>query len=552
MIYVAAVLVVGTLVAMTSGKVEPLLALLTGLLIAAILGISEPADLAAGLSNSGVITVGAMLVIAKGVVQTGVVSRATWALLSTTETAPQALRRLAVPIGTASALINTTPIVAMLIPAARQLEQTRRIPAREVLLPIAHITTLAGSITLIGTSSNLVIAGIASDRGVEMSMLSFAPVALPVAIVGAIVIYFLGPRVLRGTLERRKRGKEWRVEIPVGSSALAVGRRAADLGISRTSEYELAGILRWDESLPADTPIEAGDLLVFAATEEGVTAIWATPLFGMSAHRLFEVSISAGERVALHDFEREGSVRIIAARSKASLHDTELEPGDTCFVSAPSVERVVATEEVALAQGAASRVPQPGKTWPALAILLGVVVSASFGLVPAEVASSSGAVLMVLTGVIRPRSAARALDPKVLAILAGSIGLGTIVVDSGLADVLADAIADVAGGGRLGLLIVLALATAVMTNLVTNAATASILTPVGITLAKELGLDPVTVLALIGTCVSFTFLNPFSHQSNLMVMEPGGYTTKEFTRVGAPLLAMVLVTVCGVAFALTN
>lgn len=550
LISVAAVLVVGTLAAMASNRVEPLLALLVGLLLAAILGISEPSDLAAGLANAGVITVGAMLVIAKGVVQTGVVSRATWALLSSTETAPQALRRLTGPIGTASALINTTPIVAMLIPATRQLEQSRRIPAREVLLPIAHVTTLAGSVTLIGTSSNLVIAGIAGERGVEMSMLSFAPVAFPVALAGSLVVYLLGPRLLRGTVERRQRGKEWRVEIPVGSSALAVGRRASDLGISRTSEYELAGIQRWDDLLPPDAEIEAGDLLVFASTASGVSAIWATPLFGMSAHRLFEVSVSAGEGATLHDFERDGSMRIIAARSKHSLHDTELEPGETCFVSAASVDAVLRSEAVALAQDAASRAPQPAKTWKALVILLGVIVAASFGLAPAEVASSTGAVLMVITGVLTPRSAVRALDPKVLAILAGSIGLGTVVVDSGLADVIADAIRG-AADGRLALLIVLALATAAMTNLVTNAATASILTPVGISLATELGLDPVTVLALIGTCVSFTFLNPFSHQSNLMVMEPGGYTTKEFARFGAPVLAAALVTVCGVAFALT-
>lgn len=551
MIYLAAVVVVGTLAAMASNRVEPLLALIVGLLLAAILGISEPSALAAGLANAGVITVGAMLVIAKGVVQTGVVSRATWALLSSTETAPQALRRLATPIGTASALINTTPIVAMLIPATRQLEQTRRIPAREVLLPIAHVTTLAGSVTLIGTSSNLVIAGIAGERGVEMSMLSFAPVAFPVALVGSVVVYVLGPRLLRGVVERRKPGKEWRVEIPVGSTALAVGRRAGELGISRTSEYELAGVQRWDDLLPADVEIEAGDLLVFASTAEGVSAIWATPLFGMSAHRLFEVSVSAGEGATLHDFERDGSMRIIAARSKESLHDTELEPGATCFVSAANAEAVVRSDAVALAQDAGSRAPQPGKTWKALLILLGVIVAASFGLAPAEVASSSGAVLMVITGVLTPRSAVRALDPKVLAILAGSIGLGTVVVDSGLAGVLADSIREVADG-RLALLVVLALATAVMTNLVTNAATASILTPVGIALAADLALDPVTVLALIGTCVSFTFLNPFSHQSNLMVMEPGGYSTKEFARLGVPVLAAALVTVCGVAFALTG
>jgi Na+/H+ antiporter NhaD/arsenite permease-like protein len=200
MIYVAAILVVAALVAMASGKVDPLVALLVALILAGILGIAPVEKLAGGLSNAGVITVAAMLVIAKGIVQTGVVARATWSLLASTSSAQQVFRRLSFPIGVASALINTTPLVALLIPAARQLDQTRRIPARAVLLPIAHVTTLAGSVTLIGTSSNLIIAGIARERGVDMGMLSFAAVALPVALVGAVVIYLMGPRQLEGAV----------------------------------------------------------------------------------------------------------------------------------------------------------------------------------------------------------------------------------------------------------------------------------------------------------------------------------------------------------------
>ena len=102
----------------------------------------------------------------------------------------------------------------------------------------------------------------------------------------------------------------------------------------------------------------------------------------------------------------------------------------------------------------------------------------------------------------------------------------------------------------LSLVVVLALATTVMTNLVTNAATASIVTPVALRLATDEAVDPVTVLALIGTCVSFTLINPYSHASNVMVMRPGGYTAAQFARFGAPILAACLVTVCGVAYLL--
>jgi len=551
MIYVAAGLVVAALVAMASGRVDPLLAVLVVLILAAILGVAPADQLAAGLSNAGVITVAAMLVIAKGIVQTGVVSRATWALLASTKTAQQVFRRLSFPIGVASALINTTPLVALLIPAARQLEQTKRIPAREVLLPLAHVTTLAGSVTLIGTSSNLVIAGIAGEHGVRMGMFSFAAVALPVALVGTVVIYLTSPRALRGAVDTAPRDKDWRVEIPVTAPAPAQDRRAATLGIYQTRDYELVGIQRWGTMVSPDERIGAGDQLVFRSTEEGIAAIWRTPLFGMSAERLYAVSVSAGEPASLHDFERDGSLRIIAARTDRPLHETELDPGETCYVAAETEEAVARNPAVALWQAATGRAPQPAKTFAALGVLLCVIVAGSFGLVPAEVAASGGAVLMVLTGVISPRSAARALEPKVLGLLAASIGLGAIVVESGLANVIADAISDISSG-TLGFVIVLALATTIMTNLVTNAATAAIVTPVALRIAADMGVDPVTVLAMIGTCVSFTLINPYSHQSNVMVMQPGGYTGGQFARFGVSILAACLVTVCAVAYLLLS
>lgn len=549
MIYVAAIIVVATLVAMTTGKVHPVVALLVALISAGLLGIAPAEDLFAGLSNPGVLTVAAMLVIAKGILHTGVVSRVTWRLLSNTTTAQQALRRLMAPIGVASSLINTTPLVALLVPATRELEQNRGIPARQLLLPIAHVTTLAGSVTLIGTSSNLLIAGIAGKAGIGLSMLSFAAVALPVALVGWLVIYITAP-LLRGGVPAEPAEREWRVEIPVASPALVEGRHAAEVGIDHTQHYELTDIERWGEAVPPDSVIEGDDVLVFSATETGVTSLWGSPLFGTSPHRLFVVTVRAGEAGTLSDLEHTGSLRVVAARTSRPLRDSDLVPGDTCYVSGESADAVARSDVVALWQDAASRVPQPRKTTTALVVLLSVIIAASFGLAPVQLVAGAGALLMVLLGVITPRAAARALDWKLLFLLAGSIGLGVIVVESGLATAISTAIADATGGSMILGVIILALATVVMTNLVTNAAAASILTPVGITVAADLGVDPVTILALIGTCISLTLLNPFGHQSNMMVMRPGGYTTATFARFGAPILVATTAAACLTAYLL--
>ena len=545
----AAAVVTGTLVAMASRRVPPVLALAGGLTLAGILGLATVDELASGLSNPGVITIGAMLVLAKGIVQTGVVTRLSWLLLSTTQSARQALLRLMGPAGVASALMNTTPLIAMLIPATRELEQTRGIPAREVLLPIAHVTTLSGSVSLIGTSSNLLIAGIAAGRGIEMGMLSYAPVALPTALVGSLVIYLLAPLLLRGKVASTQPARDWRVEIPVTAHALINGHRASTEGVARTQQYELAGIHRWGEVVDADSEIEADDLLTFSATEAGVSALWRSPLFGNSPQRLYATTIKLAEGKTLRDFEGD-SLRVVAARTDRPLRETVPAPGDTCFVTAENVEAIERNEAFALWQSAAGRAPQPGNTWIAVGIMGAVIAVATLGLLPIVLAAVAGAVLMVLTGVLTPGSAGRALDWNVLFVIAGSVGLGAIVVSSGLADLIADGIRLASGGSELLFVIAFAAITTLMTNLITNAAAASILTPVGIAIALEYGIDPTVILALIGTCISFTFLNPFGHQTNMMVMRPGGYTTATFLRFGTPVLLAALITAPAVAYLL--
>ncbi len=554
MIYLAAVIVIGTLVAMASGKVPPVMALGSGLAVAGITRVASPGDLFSGLSNGGVITVAAMLVIAKGIMQTGIVTRATWRLLSTVTSARQALRRLLVPVGVASALMNSTPLVAMLIPASKELEQTRNVPAREVLLPIAHVTTLAGSVTLIGTSSNLLIAGIAGSAGVHVDMLSFAAVALPVALVGWLVIYVTGPLILHGSATPPEEvAKSWRVEIPISSRALADGRRAPAFGLARTQVFELEAIRRQGSSVAPTEAIEADDVLIFAATEAGVTALWSNPHFGLSPQRLYQATVSLDGRGTLRDLSEDADIRVIAAQTTKPFSETAAIPGATCFVTAASAEQLRASEAVAIWQDVAGRTPQPRMTWIALSVLVAVVVAASFGLAPVELVSFSGALLMVLTGVLTPASAARALDWNVLFILAGSVGLGAVVVTSGLATAIADGIKYLSAGSVPLVVIVFAVTTTLMTNVVTNSAAASILTPIAIGIAADMSIRPVTLLAVVATCISFTFLNPFAHQANLMVMHPGGYTTSTFARFGTPVIIASIVSTCAVgAFLLTT
>lgn len=552
MAIVAAVIVVLTLAVMTTGRAPAVLALICALVTAGLLGIGTPAELFGGLSNGGVITIAAMLVIAKGVLHTGAVSRVTYRLLSGVRSSTRALLRLIPPVGFFSALINTTPIVAMLIPATRELEQQSGIPARRVLLPIAHATTLAGSATLIGTSSNLLIAGLAAPAGVELSMFSFVPIAVPVALVGWLVLILIAPRIAGGRNVTPEPVLSWRAEIPITARANAVGRTAAQLGVHTTREFELVGIERWGEPVATDVPLADHDVLIYRATESGVRMLWASPRFARSPQDLFLVTIGTDDRGTIRDLEDAEDIEVVAAQTSEPLRESTAKPGEMCLVTAQSATALADHPLLGLWQKVAGKAPQTNKTWIAVAILAGVIIAGSFGWAPIELAAVTGATAMVVTGVLTPRSAVRALNWEILAIIAGSVGLGVIVVNSGLGGHLSDAILSLAGGNTALVVLVVAVGTTVLTNVVSNAAAAAILTPVSLTIAAGAGLDPVVLLTLVGTCISFTFLNPFSHQTNLMVLRPGGYSTSTFMRFGVPLTVVCVLAAIGIGWLLLS
>ena len=538
---IAGIIVLVALVVIVSGRVPAVLVLITALLTAGFIGIATPAELFAGLSNGGVITIAAMLVIAKGVFSTGVVTRVTYRLLFGVTSVRQALVRLIPPVGLLSALINTTPIMAMLIPATKELEQQSGVPARGVLLPVAHATTLTGSATLIGTSSNLLIAGLAEPAGVHLTMFSFVPVAIPVAFAGWAVLLLTAPLLQRGSADTPTQQLTWRAEIPLSAGANSIGRAAAELGIESTPQFELIEVRRWGAPVALDTTLQADDVLVYRATEPGVRMLWGSPRFGLAPQNLYLVSISSDEQATIRDIEADEDVLAVAAETTVPLRETAAKPGSMCLVSASSADVLDTHPMIGLWQKVAGKAPQTAKTAIALAILAAVIVAGSFGLSSVELIATAGATLMVLTGVLTPRSAVRALNWNILAVIAGSIGLGTIVVKSGLGELISSAIVRLSGGQTALVVVVFAVVTALTTNIVTNAAAAAILTPVAIAVAASAGLNPIVLLTLIGTCISLTFLNPIAHQTNMMVMGPGGYSTKTFVRYGIPVTAVCLI-----------
>jgi di/tricarboxylate transporter len=538
-VWVALLLIVACLVLLVNGRIPPVLVLAGTLTVAAVLQIAPSSALLSGLSSTAVVTIGAMLVVAQGVASTGIVSRLSAWLLGGARTAQSGLIRLLPPVAVLSSLVNNTPVVALSIPAVLELQDSRGIAARRMLLPLAYAATLGGTLTLIGTSSNLISASIAGEAGIDIGMLTFLPVALPAVALGIILLWLVGPRLLSRGDRMEDTERDWRVRLVVPRGSALAGHAAERFNLARTPQVELLAVTRSGQHLPPDARIEHGDVLLFAATQAAIPALWRNPLIGPPGTRLYQATVAPGFQGTLIDLGHAADVDVVAAPVTEDFADAPARAGTVLFIATHEPDQVERSEPIGIVTPAAERSPRPEKTWPALLVFAAVVVLASSGLLPVEWVAVGGAIGMVAVRALTPRAAARALDWNLLGITAGSIGLGVIFVESGLAGAVADGVARLTGGGTLASLALLAVAALMFTNIVTASAAAAMMVPLGLDVAAANGLPALPVVVLVAVCVSFGFINPIATSTNVMVMAPGGYRMRSFARLGGLLTVLV-------------
>jgi len=222
--------------------------------------------------------------------------------------------------------------------------------------------------------------------------------------------------------------------------------------------------------------------------------LWASPRFGLSPQDLYVASIANDDQATVRDLEEDDDIVVVAAQTDRPLRETPAVPGETCLVTTNSVAPSPIIGWSGCGRRWLARPPKAGKTWIALSILALVIAAGSFGMAPIEPAAVAGATLMVMTRVLTPRSAVRALNWNILAIIAGSVGLGTIVVNSGLGDYISGAVLSLSGENTFLVVVAIAVGTTVLTNVVTNSAAAAI--GVGIAVRQRQGVRDIASGAL--------------------------------------------------------
>jgi len=540
------------------------------------LGILKPSEAFAGFSNTGMLTVGALFMVVTGLKETGGIDWIAGRLLGRPASERAALLRLMLPTSALSVFLNNTPVVAMMIPAVQDWCKKLRISPSKLMIPLSYATILGGTCSLIGTSTNLVVAGlvVAQTDLTPLRMFDITWIGLPTALVGLTFLALFGPRLLPDRSDEREQltdAKEYTLELVVPEGSPLAGRSVEQAGLRSLPGCFLVEIQRGDEILAAVGPeriLRAGDRLLFAGVVESIRELanvrgllLATDqVFKLDSprfrRRLFEAVVAPasaldGKTIRESEFRNRFNAAVIAVgrngqRVVGRLGDIRMRPGDLLLVEADEgfADRAANSRDFLLVSRLENSTPRRHERAPlAVAIVVAMVALATFGICDMLVAALLAAGSMIVLRCCTASEARRSIDWSVLVVIASALALGTAIDKTGLAAVLGDGIRATMGTNPWIGLAVIYLATVCLTEMIANNAAVAIMFPIAQATAKALGVDLMPFLMAIMMGGSASFATPLGYQTNLMVYGPGGYTARDFLRIGVPMGVVCGITV---------
>lgn len=549
-------------------RIAPDVILIGGVTLLLLLGIISPTEALAGMSNEGMITVGAMYVIVTGLRDTGGVGWLVQRLFGRPKTLVRAQARMMAPVIGLSAFLNNTPVVAMMIPAVSDWAKLNRLPASKLMIPLSYAAILGGTCTLIGTSTNLVVHGLLlktpGQRGLEIFEIAW--IGVPCALLGLGYVLLFSRWLLpdrASAMSQLGDPRQYTVEMLVRPGSPLAGQTIEQAGLRQLPGMFLVEIDRDGTLLAAPEPsdrLQEGDRLVFAGVVESVVDLQkfrglepaTDQVFKLKSPRrhrcLIEAVVSPSNAMVGRSI-REGRFRnvynaaVIAVardgeRVKKKIGDIVLRAGDTLLVEAhPSFveQQRNARDFLLVSPLEQSTPPRHERAWVALGILAMVVLLAALDWLSMLKAALLGAGLMILTRCCASREARRSVDWQVLLVIAASFGLGTALEVTGAAKAIAGGLISLAGGHPWTSLAVVYGVTMVFTELITNNAAAVLVYPIALATSQKLGVSFLPFAVGIMMAASASFSTPIGYQTNLMVYGPGGYRFSDYFRVGIPL-----------------
>lgn len=572
------VITFGALIVLTLTRIAPHVVMMGVLTVLSALGILTANEALAGFANSGLVTVAAMFVVAAGIHNSGGVDLFVNKVLGQPLTIRAALGRIFGPVILLSGFLNNTPVVATMIPAINAWSRKINIPASKLMIPLSYTAILGGTLTLIGTSTNLIVNGqyqsLTGETG--FSLFSITAVGLPVALAGIAFIWLFLPKWLPDHSAKKAFGnlREFTLEVAVDPNGPLVGQTVTQAGLRHLERVYLAEIERQGTiitAVPSEEILHGGDRLVFAGETQAISdllrinGISSSPENGgmtsLSTDRaercLVEAVVSPhctaiGQKIRDAKFrDRYGAVVLAVARNgervKGNLGTISLEAGDTLLLEArPAfVSRQRYNKDFLLINDMQAEAPRHERAYLSWAILITLVLAAGFGLISMLNAALVGAGLMILTGCCSASQAEKSLDLTVIITIAASFALGTALSKTGVAEFLANSIIGLSGGNPWLMLVLAYVAVSLLTESITNNAAALLMLPIVLDMTDKAGLNNEPFVFAIMMAASASFATPLGYQTNLMVYGPGGYHFRDFLKVGIPMNIFIgAVTLC--------
>ncbi len=540
-------------------------------------GVLNPIDAVKGFASPAVITVGAMFIISRALVRTGVVGVISEKVIHHSHgNAKLAKLLILVTVAGSSAFINNTPVVVLFIPIVLSVSCEYNFSPSNYLIPISYTSILAGTCTLIGTSTNIIVSDLSFMHGYgDLGMFELSPLGVPIAVLGVAFLYLFSSRVMPGhaapTCELQGgEGKKYLAELLVPEESQFVHEQANRLFGEKYPTVELFEVIRGFRIFyPHRDKVEIlpGDLLFVKSSVNDLMAMLSERMvklpysteddefpYGDRESLVVELIVQPqstllGERLLNIDIHRDPGVSIIAVK-RQNVHYTEqrirnlrLRTGDIVLVRCPSqkLDQIRAKNDFIIVEDVHYTIIHKQKARWSILIFCGVVGAASVGLADIMVCAMTGVFLMILAGCIQLREAYSSIQGSILILIAGTIAIGTAMEKTGAAKLYAETF--LALFQNLGPHFVLAgimLLTSMGTHVMSNNAAAIVVLPVAIAAAVSLGVNPKPFI--VGVCfgASACYATPIGYQTNLMVYGPGRYRFSDYLKLGIPLNLLVL------------
>ncbi len=535
-------------------------------------------DLLSGFANPGLITVMALLIMAEGMKATGVISSIARLFELENKVNPLMLFVLIlICVAILSSVMNNTPIVVMFIPLIAALVEKSNIDISKTLLPLSYVSMLGGMTTLMGSSTNLIGAGIVSDFGIRpIELLDMTIPALIIAIPGIVFTLFVIPRllpkqkILKNPFARDAR--QFLAEIEIKENSKLLGLKIEDSPISELSNSNILFVQRGEHAFypPIDSLLlKTGDVIVLAATRKSLEE--AVSKFGDQLHpqltkdlsstledinknlikdsrMLAEVLVAPSSEMIGKDLEQirfrnfTGCIVLGLLRRSRMLKDRVTEipllAGDVLLVQGTesSVSNLKNNSDVVLIDWTRKYLPQKNKLLRSSIIFITTIFAAASGLIDLATASILGATSMILTNALSINRAANAINKRIYITIACMLAYGTALESSGAAQLIVKSLMTFLDNQSVSLVLCsLFILVTIFTNFITNNATVIVFMPIAINLAYALNVDPMAFIITIILASNISFCTPFGYQTNLLVMTPGNYRFRDYIKCGIPL-----------------